>query len=42
MNEKQKDLVKILKAYASGINGIPLGYYATVDVSGDVPQLCIH
>lgn len=42
MNAKKEDLVKILRAYAAGVNGIPLGYYATVDVSGDVPQLCIH
>lgn len=42
MNKKQEDLIKILEAYAAGINGAFLGYHATVDESGAVPQLSIR
>ena len=41
MNENTKDIIKILEVYAAGINGAFIGYHASVDVSGDVPQLVV-
>ena len=42
MNRNQEDLIKILSAYAAGINGSLLGYHAEVDKSGAIPQLNVH
>ena len=42
MNENKKDIIKILEVYAAGINGAFIGYHAFVDISGDIPQLCIR
>ena len=42
MNENHKHLINALKLFAAGINEIFKSYHATVDVSGDVPQLNIQ
>lgn len=41
MNKDKENLIRILKVYAVGINGSCLGYRASVDISGNVPQLLI-
>lgn len=42
MNKDKENLIAILNAYAAGINESISGYHALVDVSGDIPQLCIR
>lgn len=42
MTKAKKTLIAILEAYAAGINETCTSYRALVDVSGDVPQLCIR
>ena len=41
MNKSKENLIRILKVYAAGINASVRGYHASVDISGDVPQLVI-
>ena len=41
MSKDKENLVRILKAYAAGINASVSDYHASVDISGDVPQLVI-
>ena len=41
MSKGKENLIRILKAYAAGINASVSGYRASVDISGEVPQLVI-
>ena len=42
MTKAKETLILILEVYAAGINESMGGYHASVDASGDVPQLCIR